>query len=158
MYSIRTGYANCGHYAHVHSGDRTNMIAWIIITILSLLRGSPGTTKKTKPIISDGVSPSQTESMTPPDTLRDAPFGGGGARVFVVCKLFSYLRWKTSFFLRSTPDNFFFYVISNNFFVVCFPYYVRYHLVFFLVNIFFINFDNNFFFSDFCGDKQFFQF
>ena len=49
---------------------------------------------------------------------------------------------------------------------ICFPYYVRYHLVFFLVNIFFINFDNKLFFlltfstnffSDFCGEKLFFS-
>ena len=30
---------------------------------------------------------------------------------------------------------------------MCLPYYIRYHLVFFLVNIFFINFDNKLFFS-----------
>ena len=46
---------------------------------------------------------------------------------------------KQSFFWRSTYDIFFLC------FVVCFPFYVGYHLVFFLVNIFFINFDNNFF-------------
>ena len=45
MYNIRTGYAACGQYARVHSEDRTNVIAWIIIIILSLLRGRPGTTK-----------------------------------------------------------------------------------------------------------------
>ena len=75
---------------------------------------------------------------------------------------------KQVFFLAINVRQFFFYYVSSKkFFVVCFPYYVRYHLVFFLVNIFFINFDNklffcpNFqqtFFSDFCGDKLFFQF
>ena len=42
------------------------------------------------------------------------------------------------------------------FFVVCFPYYVRYHLVFFLVNIFFINFDNKLFFLPTFLTKFFF--
>ena len=50
-------------------------------------------------------------------------------------------------FLAINVRQFFFYVMSKNVFVVCFPYYVRYHLVFFLVNIFFINFDNKLFFS-----------
>ena len=67
---------------------------------------------------------------------------GGGLSFFV----FFYLRWKTSFFWRSTSDNFFFYVSLKFFFVICFPYYVRYHFVFSLVNIFFINFDNKLFF------------
>ena len=101
------------------------------------------------------------------DLIRDAPFDiwGGGARVFVACKLFFLPPREKSFFWRSTSDNFFIYVSSKKIFVVCFPYYVRYHLVFFLVNIFFINFDNKLFFSahifnklffsDFCGDKLF---
>ena len=46
--------------------------------------------------------------------------------------------------------------MSKKFFVVCFPYYVRYHLVFFLVNIFFINFDNKLFFSAHIFNKLFF--
>ena len=62
----------------------------------------------------------------------------------------------------------FFYVSSKNFFVVCFPYYVGYHLLFFLVNIFFTNFDNklfflpkfstNFFFLTFVATNNFFNF
>ena len=28
MYNIRTGYAACGQYARLHSGDRTNAIAF----------------------------------------------------------------------------------------------------------------------------------
>ena len=77
---------------------------------------------------------------------------------------FFYLREKTIFFFAINVRQFF-YVSSKNFFVVCFPYYVRYHLVFFLVNIFLTNFDNKLFFcphfsrtffSDVCGDKLFF--
>ena len=64
------------------------------------------------------------------------------------------------FFWRSTSDN----VSYKKFFVICFPCYVRYH--FFLINIFFINFDNKLFFSAHifnklffltCGDKLFFS-
>ena len=94
--------------------------------------------------------------------------GGGGARVFVACKLFFYLREKTISFLAINVSQFFFYVSSMNFFVVCFPYYVRYHLVFFLVNIFLINFNNklfflptfstNFFVLTFVATNYFFQF
>ena len=103
-------------------------------------------------------------------SLRDAPFyiWGGGARVFVACKLFFTSGGKQAFFWRSTSDNFFFYVSSKNFLVVCFPYYVRYHLVFFLVTIFFINFDKKlfflptfstiFFFLTFMATNYFFQF
>ena len=94
--------------------------------------------------------------------------GGGGPRVFVACKLFVLPPVENKlFFLAINVRQFFFYVMSKKFFVVCFPYYVRYHLVFFLVNIFFINFDNKLFFSahifnklffsDFCGDKLFFS-
>ena len=73
--------------------------------------------------------------------LRDAPFdiwGGGGARVFVACNFFFTSGGKQVFFLAINVRQFFFYVMSKNFFVVCFPYYVRYHLVFFLVNMFFL--------------------
>ena len=69
---------------------------------------------------------------------------------------------KQSFFLAISVRQFFLCSVEE-FFVVCFPHYVRYHLVFFLVNIFFINLDNKLFFSahifnklffsDFCGDK-----
>ena len=93
--------------------------------------------------------------------------GGGGLELLLLANFFFYLRWKTSFFGDQHPT-IFFYVSLENFFVICFPYYVRYHLVFFLVNIFFINFDNKLFFSahifnklffsDFCDDKLFFQF
>ena len=93
---------------------------------------------------------------------------GGGGRVFVACKLFFTSERKQSFFLALNVRQFFFYVSSKNFSVVCFPYYVRYHLVFFLVDIFLINFDNklfflpiistNFFFFYFCGDILFFLF
>ena len=86
--------------------------------------------------------------------------GGGGLEFFLLAIFFVPPRENNLFFWRSTSDN----VSSTNFFVVCLPYYVRYHLVFFLVNIFFINFDNKLFlptfstnvFSDFCGDKLFF--
>ena len=85
--------------------------------------------------------------------IRDAPFdiwGGGGGRVFVACKLFFLPPRKNNlFFGDQCLATIFFYVSTKKFFVVCFPYYhdyVRYHLVFFLVNIFFINFDNKLFF------------
>ena len=48
--------------------------------------------------------------------------------------------------LRHIRSFSFHFISSKNFFVVCFPYYVFYHLVFFLFNIFFINFDNKLFF------------
>ena len=91
--------------------------------------------------------------------IRDAPldiWGGGGARVFVACKLFFTSERKQFFFWQSTSDNFFFNVSSNNFFVGCFPYYVGYRLVFFLVNIFFINFDNKLFFPPTFSTNVFF--
>ena len=67
---------------------------------------------------------------------------GGGLEFLLLANFFFTSERKQSFlFWRSTSDNFLFYVSSKNFFVVRFPYYVRYHLVFFLVNIFFINFD-----------------
>ena len=44
----------------------------------------------------------------------------------------------------------------KKFFVLFFPYYVDYHLVFFLVNVFFINFDNKLFFSAHIFNKFFF--
>ena len=96
--------------------------------------------------------------------------GGGGARVFVACKLFFLPPRENNlfFFLAINVRKFVFYVSSKNFFVVRFPYYVRYHLVFFLVNILFINFDNklfflptfstNFFFLTFVATNYFFQF
>ena len=105
--------------------------------------------------------------------VRDAPFdiwGGGGARVFVACKLFFYLRWKTSFFLAINVRQFFFYVPSKKFFVICFPYYVDYVTIwcFFwstyfssisTTNFFFLpTFPTNFFFLIFVAKNYFFQF
>ena len=96
--------------------------------------------------------------------------GGGGARVFVACKLFFYLRWKTSFFLAINVRQFIFLCFVEEFFCHMLSLLCSYHLVFFLhifFNIFFINFDNKLFlsahifnklfFSDFCGDKLFFS-
>ena len=54
----------------------------------------------------------------------------GGPRFFVACKRFFYLRWKTSFLLGDERPTIFLCSVEE-FFVVCFPYYVRYHLVFF---------------------------
>ena len=62
--------------------------------------------------------------------------GEGGGRVFVACKLFILPPRENT--------------------LLCFPYYVRYQLVFFLVNIFFINFDNKLFFSAYIFNKLFF--
>ena len=70
----------------------------------------------------------------------------GGRACFCCLQTFFFTSGgKQVFFWRSTSDNFF-YIMSKKFFQVCFPYYVRYHLVFFLVNIFFINLDNKLFF------------
>ena len=95
--------------------------------------------------------------------------GRGGGYSFCCLQTFLFTSGgKQFFFLAIKVRQFFFYVMSKKFFVVCFPYYVRYHLVFFLVNIFFINFDNklfflltfstNFFFLNFGATNSFFQF
>ena len=80
-------------------------------------------------------------------------------------KLFFQTFVATNYFFPRENNLFFgdqrptiFYVSSKNFFVVRFPYYVRYHFVFFLVNIFFINFDNKLFFLTFVATNYFFQF
>ena len=73
--------------------------------------------------------------------------GGGGRLEFLLLANFFFTsERKQSFYLASNVRQFFFYVLSKNFFVVCFPYYAGYHSVFFLVNIFFINFENKLFF------------
>ena len=57
--------------------------------------------------------------------VRDAPFdiwGGGGARVFVACKLFFLPPRKNNlFFWRSTSDNFFFMFYRRIFLSYAFP-------------------------------------
>ena len=81
--------------------------------------------------------------------IRDGPldfWGGGGLELLLLANFLFTSERKQSFFLAINVQQFFFYVSSKNFFVVRFPYYIRYHLVFHLVNIFFINFDNNLFF------------
>ena len=88
--------------------------------------------------------------------IRDAPFdiwGRGGARVF----WFFYLQEKTIFFFGDQHPTNFCFVLSKKFFVVCSPYYVRFHLVFFLVTIFFINFNNILFFLTTFSTNFFFQ-
>ena len=59
------------------------------------------------------------------DRLKDAPLdiwgGGGGARVFVACKLFFTSERKQSFFLRLTSDNFFFMFRQRIFLSYAFP-------------------------------------
>ena len=85
----------------------------------------------------------------------------------LLANFFFTSKRKQIFFFGQQRPTIFFYVSSKKFFVACFPYYVCYNLVFFLVNIFFINFDNNLlfsahifnklFFSVFCGDKLFFS-
>ena len=84
--------------------------------------------------------------------------GGGLVFVFVACKLFFLPPVQNKFFFGDQRPTIFFYIMSKKFFEVCFPYYVRYHLVFFLVNIFFINFDNKLFFSAHIFSKLFFWF
>ena len=93
--------------------------------------------------------------------------GGGGPRVFVACKFFFLPpRKKQSFFFAINVRQFFFYVSSKNFFVVCFPYHVGYHLVFFSGRHIFHKFRQQtfsahiftrLFFSDFCGGKLVFS-
>ena len=69
------------------------------------------------------------------------------ARVFVACKLFFYLREKTIFYLAINVRQFFFYVLSRKFFVVCFPYYVGYHFGVFFWSTYFSSISTtNFFF------------
>ena len=67
--------------------------------------------------------------------------GGGGAKV-----CFFLPPVGNKFFFGDQRPTIFFYVSLKKFFVICFPYYVRYRLVFFVFNIFFINFDNILFF------------
>ena len=92
--------------------------------------------------------------------LRDAPFdiwGGGRARVFAACKLFFYLREKTIFFFGDQrPTIFFFMFRRRNFLSYAFPIMYATILVFFLVNIFFINFNSKLFFSAHIFNKLFF--
>ena len=59
----------------------------------------------------------------------------GRAYSFCCLQPFFYLREKTIYFFGDQRPTIF-YVLSKNFFVGCFPYYVGYHLVFFLINIF----------------------
>ena len=84
-------------------------------------------------------------------------FACSNFREFLILRLFTKFRIREFsfsflppvenklFFWRSTSDNFFF-VLLKNFFVICFPYYVRYHLLFFVVNKFFSISTTNFFF------------
>ena len=92
--------------------------------------------------------------------IRDAPFdicGGGGARVFVACKLFFLPpRENNLFFWRSTFDNFFFMFRPRNFLSYAFP--IMYGTLPFGVfsgQHIFHQFRQQTFFSDFCGDKLF---
>ena len=120
------------------------------------------------------ISPFLALSSPKSTSVRDAPLDiwGGGPRVFIACKLFFYLREKTLYFFGDQRPTLLFFCFVGE--IVCRMLSLldlcslRYHLVFFLVNIFFINFDKfflflptfstNFFFSDFCGDKLFFSF
>ena len=96
--------------------------------------------------------------------VRDAPLDiwGEGAYSFCCLQTFFYPWEKTIFFLAINVRQFF----AKNFFVVYFPYYVRYNLVFFLVNIFFIkqpsffsaHIFNEIFFLIFVTTKYFFNF
>ena len=76
----------------------------------------------------------------------------------LLANFFFYLRWKTSFFWRSTSDNFFFMFRPRIFLSYAFP--IMYVTIwcFFLVSIFFINFDNKLFFLTFVATTYFFQF
>ena len=89
--------------------------------------------------------------------VRDAPFDiwGEGARVFVACKLFFLPLVENKFFFGDQRPTFFFYVMSK-FFVVCFPYFVRYHLVFFSGQHIFHQFRQQTFFSAPIFNKLFF--
>ena len=99
------------------------------------------------------------DSIFTPGAIRDAPLDiwGGGARVFVACKL-SFLppRENNFFFCDQRPTIFFLCLVEEIFCRRVYAFPVRYHLVFFLVNIFFINFDNKLFFSAHIFNKLFF--
>ena len=82
---------------------------------------------------------------------------GGGLEFLLLADFFFYLREKTILFFGDQRPTIFFYVSSKKFFVVCFPYYVRYIWCFFLVNIFFINFANKLFFSAHIFNKLFWR-
>ena len=95
--------------------------------------------------------------------IRDAPldiWGGGGLEFCCLQTLFLPLR-ENLFFGDQRPTIFFLCFVKD-IFVVCFRYYVRYHLVFFLVNIFSSG-QQTFFLCPhfqqtfFCGDKLFFS-
>ena len=83
---------------------------------------------------------------------------GGGARVFVACKLFFLPPVENKLFFGDQRPTIFFLCYVEEIFcrmlsLLC---RLRYHLVFFLVNIFFINFDNKLFFSAHIFNKLFF--
>ena len=60
-------------------------------------------------------------SMTMLGTHHLISGGGGGPRVFVACKLFFYLRWKTSFFLAINVRQFFFMLCRRFLLLYAFP-------------------------------------
>ena len=95
-------------------------------------------------------------------------WGGGGGWSFCCLQTFFFPSdGKQTFFWAINVRQFFFMLCRRNFLSHAFP--IMYVTIwcFFLVNIFFINFDNKLFFSahifnklffsDFCGDKLFFS-
>ena len=99
--------------------------------------------------------------MISPIKGRTIRYLGGGLEFLLLANVFFYLREKTIFFLAINVRQFFFYVSSKNFFVVCFPFHVGYHLEFFhqFRQQFFFSAHtfNKLLFSEFCGDKLFFS-
>ena len=102
-------------------------------------------------------------------SIRDAPFDiwGGGVEFLLLANFFFTSERKQSFFGDQRSTIFLLCFVEEIFLSYAFP--IMYVTIwcFFLVNILFINFDSKLFFcphfqqtffSDFCGDKLFFQF
>ena len=83
--------------------------------------------------------------------------GGVGARVFVACKLFFYLREKTIFFFGDQRPTIYFLCFVKEIFCRMLPLLCTLPFgVFSGQHIFFINFDNKLFFSAHIFNKLFF--
>ena len=102
--------------------------------------------------------------------LRDASLDiwEGSLEILLVANFCFYLRKKTIYFFAMKVGQFFLCFVKemNFFFRLVHSLLCTYHWVFFLVNIFFINFDNKLFygshfqqtfFSNFCGDDKLFS-
>ena len=91
--------------------------------------------------------------------LRDAPLDiwGGGAKCFVACELFFYLREKTIFFLSDQRPTIFFLCFVEEIFCRMLSLLCTLPCGVFSGKHIFHQFRQQTFFSDFCGDKLFFS-